>query len=63
MKASDHNLKELMKAMRKDVISTPENINNLKAELAEHYKHQSFNDCKTMGAIVAESLLYLREHN
>jgi hypothetical protein len=63
MKASDHNLKELMKAMRKDEISTPENIANLKTELAEHYKHEAFNKCKTMGDVVAESLLYLIEHN
>ncbi|MGM0579311.1 MAG: hypothetical protein ACQETL_01435 [Bacteroidota bacterium] len=63
MKASDHSLKELMKAMRKDEISMPENISNLKAELADHYKHNAFNDCKTMGDIVAESLLYLKEHN
>lgn len=63
MKASDLNLKELMKAMRKDVISTPENIANLKIELADHYNHQGFNNCKTMGDVVAESLLYLREHN
>lgn len=63
MKASDHNLKELLKAMRKDQISTPENVANLKSELADHYKHKNFNNCKNMGEVVAESLIYLREHN
>ncbi|WKV13780.1 hypothetical protein [Marivirga harenae] len=63
MKASDHNLKELMRAMKKDKLTTPENLKNLKAELAEHYKHQEFNNCKSMGEVVAVSLTYLKEHN
>jgi len=63
MKASDSNLKELMKSMRKDEISIPENVANLKVELADHYKHKAFNNCKTMGDVVAESLIYLKEHN
>lgn len=59
MKASDLNLKALISAMRKDVISTPEHVKNLKAELAQHYKNNDFLACKGMGDIVAESLKQL----
>ncbi len=63
MKASSHNLKELMKCMRKDTISIPENIANLKKELADHYKHPEFHNCKNMGGIVSVSLQYLMDHH
>jgi hypothetical protein len=63
MKASSHNLKELLKCMRKDTISIPENIANLKKELADHYKHPEFNNCKNMGGIVSVSLQYLMDHH
>lgn len=63
MKASSHNLKELLKCMRKDTISIPENIANLKKELADHYQHPEFNNCKNMGGIVSVSLQYLMDHH
>ncbi len=63
MKASSHNLKDLLKCMRKDTISIPENIANLKRELADHYQHQEFNNCKNMGSIVSVSLQYLMDHH
>lgn len=63
MKASSHNLKALMKSMRKDKISIPENVNNLKKELADHYNHSEFLSCKSMGDVVATSLQYLHDHH
>jgi hypothetical protein len=63
IKASSHSLKELMKSMRKDTISLPENVANLKQELAEHYEHDDFKNCKSMGDIVATSLQYLVDHH
>ncbi|MBK6266668.1 hypothetical protein JKA74_16600 [Marivirga sp. S37H4] len=63
MKASSHNLKELMKCMRKDTISIPEHVENLKKELAQHYSHDKFLECKSMGDVVAESLQYLHDHH
>ncbi len=63
MKASAHNLKELMKCMRKDTISIPEHVESLKKDLAQHYKHDKFLECKSMGDVVAESLQYLHDNH
>ncbi|GAA5025819.1 hypothetical protein GCM10011506_10770 [Marivirga lumbricoides] len=63
MKASTHNLKALMRSMRKDKISIPENVSNLKKELADHYKHSSFLESKSMGDVVATSLQYLHDNH
>ncbi|MFQ3213306.1 MAG: hypothetical protein ACJAT1_001903 [Marivirga sp.] len=63
IKASSFNLGGLMKNMRKDVLSLPENVSNLKAELAQHYKHKDFERCESMGDIVATSLQYLVDNH
>lgn len=45
-------IKELIDIMYKDTISTPEKIDNLKVELANHFHQISFLKAKTMGQIV-----------
>ncbi len=59
IKASSLNLKALMKSMRKDVISLPENVATLKKELEDHYGNPAFGTCKGMGDLVATSLQHL----
>jgi hypothetical protein len=48
--------------MAEDTISTPENTNKLRKELAAHYNNADFLQCATMGEIVKLSLrLVLKE--
>jgi len=63
IRASSINLKVLMKSMRKDIISLPENVKMLREELAAHYEHTAFNNCKSMGDVVATSLEYLVDNH
>ena len=42
--------------MELDVLSSPENIENLKQELAHHYKNREFLACDNMGQILRLSL-------
>lgn len=56
LKSSKYRIKELGDAVKNDVISSPENIERLKHELADHYNHKEFLRCKNMGAIVRTSL-------
>jgi len=52
-------LRELLKAMIKDEISSPEKIDQLKEELNKHHKTTVFTDCKSMGELVMKNLLLL----
>lgn len=56
LKSSKYRIKELGDAVKNDEISTPQNIDKLKHELAEHYNHKEFLRCSNMGAIVRTSL-------
>ncbi|WP_194775636.1 hypothetical protein [Pararhodonellum marinum] len=56
LRSSPKEIEDILKAMENDTISTPENIDNLKQELAKHYGHPQFLDCKNMGQIVRMSL-------
>ncbi|HVD98014.1 MAG TPA: hypothetical protein VNB90_07390 [Cytophagaceae bacterium] len=56
LKSYKYRIKELGDAVKYDEISTPENIEKLKHELADHYNHKEFLRCKNMGAIVRTSL-------
>ncbi|MDE1191099.1 MAG: hypothetical protein PW786_03040 [Arachidicoccus sp.] len=47
-----YRMKELIDVMSKDEISNPEKINQLKLELADHWKNPAFLKAKTMGAIL-----------
>ncbi len=50
--SSRYRIKELIDIMCHDTISTPEKIENLKIELANHFHHIGFLKAKTMGQIV-----------
>ena len=52
LKSARYRLKDLIDCMRKDTISTPEKIAQLKKELAEHHKSDEFLKCKCMGDLV-----------
>ena len=53
---------DLMTVMSKDEIAPPENIEQLKSELAKHYNDARFLKCKTMGEIVWNSLELVMRH-
>ena len=56
LKSARYRIKDLIDAMRKDVISTPEKILELKTELAKYHKREDFLKCKNMGDIVRMQL-------
>lgn len=56
IKASRYIIKDLLDAMEKDTLSIPENVEQLKSELAEYYQNNSFHRIKTMGQLVKKSL-------
>jgi hypothetical protein len=62
MKTARLRLASFLDVMEEDTISTPDAIEQLRYELAEHYERPSFEKCRTMGAIVRESLEALREN-
>jgi hypothetical protein len=63
MAASRYRIMELLNIMSADVISTDEKRNQLKHELSEYYQTNIFNRCKTMGAVVKQTLRHsLRPH-
>lgn len=55
-KTSMKRLKELLNVMRYDHISSPEKINQLRKELAQHHKNDIFLNCTTMGEIVQTNI-------
>ena len=55
-------LQTFLEVMEDDEISTPEAVEQLREELAEHYERPSFRKCVTMGGIVRESLEALRDY-
>lgn len=55
-------LNALLTAMEHDPIAPPENVRQLRAELAEHFMNDRYLRCETMGALVRENLEMLR-HN
>lgn len=61
LRSSARGILDIMKSMQQDTISTPENINSLKIELAKHYNNDRFLKCKSMGKIVRTSLDQLKE--
>ncbi|HXA02298.1 MAG TPA: hypothetical protein VNW99_09940 [Cytophagaceae bacterium] len=62
IKGARYRIKELGEAVMQDEISMPENIEQLKKELAEHYHDNEFLACKSMGAIVRTSLRMILKH-
>lgn len=56
LKSSQKEMEDLLETMESDTISTSENTESLKQELAKHYKNQNFMDCKNMGSVLRLSL-------
>lgn len=54
--AAKQRTKSILRRMKNDRISTTENVNILKEELADFYKDDTFLNCKTMGDIVILNL-------
>lgn len=49
-------LRELLHCMRQDRLAPQEHVEQLRKELAKHYKNDTFLGCQSMGAIVEQSL-------
>ncbi|GIV33474.1 MAG: hypothetical protein KatS3mg031_1009 [Chitinophagales bacterium] len=56
MKAERTRIRDLLNCMKKDTLSRPEKIAQLRSELARHHKEPSFEKCQTMGEIVEHQL-------
>ena len=56
MKTSRFRLASVLEVMETDTISRKEKIDQLRTELADHYKNNLFMKCKNMGHIVKVSL-------
>lgn len=56
LKSSHKEIEDILRSMEHDTISTTENIESLKNDLAKHYKNENFLSCKSMGSILRESL-------
>jgi hypothetical protein len=59
VKAERSSFNELMAAMVKDELSSPEKVRQLKKELAYHHKSDLFDHCRTMGEIVLTNIQLL----
>ena len=56
IKASIRRTSSLFEVMMEDQISTPEKVQQLKKELSRHHRTKVFDNCDTMGKLVAENL-------
>lgn len=56
LKTSTIEIEDLLTCMENDKISTQENIDSLKRDLAKHYKNEKFLNCTNMGQILRQSL-------
>lgn len=56
IKSAGSRLDDLLYNMKKDKISTPEKVNLLKFELAQHHSNDLFHSCRTMGEVVAAQI-------
>jgi hypothetical protein len=56
LKSSQKEIEDILSTMEEDEISTPENTESLKKELAKHYQNDQFLKCKNMGQILRVSL-------
>jgi hypothetical protein len=62
LKSESQRVYDLMNVMAKDEIAPPENVEQLKTELAKHYEDNRFLKCQTMGEIVWLSLELVMRH-
>ncbi len=56
LRSARYRLKDLIDCMRSDTISTPEKIEQLKKELAQHHQSDEFLKCNNMGDLVRLNL-------
>jgi hypothetical protein len=56
LKTSTIEIEDLLTCMENDKISTRENVDSLKRDLAKHYKNEKFLNCANMGQILRQSL-------
>lgn len=63
VRVSHGRFKSLIEVMQEDLISPPEHVEKLKAQLAEHYEEPAFENCLTMGELVYQSIQVLLAHN
>lgn len=56
LKSSPKEIEDILVSMESDTISTPENTESLKNDLARHYRVDDFYRCKNMGQILRLSL-------
>jgi hypothetical protein len=61
LKSSQKEIEDLLETMESDTLSTPENTESLKKELARHYKNEKFLACNNMGNILRLSLEQVRK--
>ena len=61
IKAGRARVAELLTVMAADELSTPEKIEQLKAELAQHHGSDRFDRCRTMGEVLQAHLALLLE--
>jgi len=55
-------LNDLLDRMEEDPISLPENMSQLRRELARHYRNTDFLQCRSMGELVRKSLEMVAVH-
>lgn len=51
-----YRLEMLLDAMKRDIISTPEKVAELRTSLAAHHGYEAFHDCTNMGELLKTSL-------
>lgn len=56
LKSSQKEIEDILSTMENDEISTPENTDSLKKDLAKHYQNEQFLECQNMGQILRVSL-------
>lgn len=63
IKVSRYRLKDLADCLEQDTISTPEKVNQLKSELAEHFAEPAFMECSNMGEVLRTRLYIILYNN
>lgn len=61
MESGSQRLRALLDSMSQDELAPTENVLQLREELSDHYKSDSFLACGSMGALVRQSLDLMRE--
>lgn len=56
IQTSYYQVKAILEIICHEVLSTPEKVQQLRSELAQHYQNKTFEHCQTMGEIVKTSL-------